>query len=153
MAVKYHQGTFKPRNPQKYVGDVNNITFRSSWELEAFNWCDKNPSIICWNSEEVIVPYLNELDGKLHRYFVDLLIKVQTSKGIETILIEIKPESQIQRPIPPKKKTKKAMFNYQQAIDEWIKNAQKWKAATEYAKQRNWKFQILNEYDLGIAIK
>lgn len=153
MAVKFHQGFFKPRNPEKYAGDVTKIVFRSSWEKVAFNWCDINPSIIRWQSEETIVPYLNELDGKLHRYFVDLLIKVKTNSGIETILIEIKPQSQIDRPVPPKKKTKKALANYQQAIDEWIKNAQKWKAATEYAKQRNWKFQLLNEYDLGIAIK
>jgi hypothetical protein len=35
-----NQGYFKPRHPEKYVGDVNKIRFMSSWELQA----DKFPS-------------------------------------------------------------------------------------------------------------
>ena len=38
--AKYHQGTYKVKDPNKYVGDPNNIVFRSSWELKFMNWCD-----------------------------------------------------------------------------------------------------------------
>lgn len=33
---KYYQGKYKPKNPEKYVGDINNIIFRSSWERNFF---------------------------------------------------------------------------------------------------------------------
>lgn len=35
-----------PKNPEKYVGDVNNIISRSSWETKFMNWCDQNPAVI-----------------------------------------------------------------------------------------------------------
>ena len=49
---------WEPKNPDKYAGDVNNIISRSGWETKFFNWCDNNPSVIAWNSEEVVVPYI-----------------------------------------------------------------------------------------------
>lgn len=139
-----------PTHPEKYIGDVNNIWIRSSYERIAMNWCDKNPSIIAYNSEEIIVPYFNELDGKMHRYFVDLIIKIKTNSGVKTYLIEIKPESQVARPVQPKRKTQKSQLNYMNEIDTFIVNQQKWKAATEYARQRGWEFTILSEKHLGI---
>jgi hypothetical protein len=30
MSGKWMQGKFKPKNPQKYKGDISKITFRSS---------------------------------------------------------------------------------------------------------------------------
>lgn len=150
MARNYHQGFFTPRNPEKYIGDVKNIVYRSSWELKALKWCDMNPSVLQYTSEETIVPYFNELDGKMHRYFVDLTIKIKTAQGVRTFLVEIKPESQVKKPVPPKRVTKKSQVNHLAEIDTWIVNQQKWKAAEAYAEKRGWQFKILSEKELGI---
>ena len=47
---KYHQGRFHPQNPQKYKGDVNNIIYRSSWELKFMQWCYRNENIMEYGS-------------------------------------------------------------------------------------------------------
>jgi hypothetical protein len=65
---------------------------------------------------------------------------------LKTYLIEIKPESQTLPPVPPKKKTKRFI----QEVMTYGKNQAKWKAATEYAKDRGWEFMILTEKHLGI---
>ena len=151
MARQYLQGFFTPKNPSKYKGDVKNIVFRSSYELKALKWCDMNPSIIEYSSEETIVPYFNELDGKMHRYFVDLLVKIKTNSGIKTFLVEIKPASQVAKPNPPQRKTKKSQMTYMNEVDTWICNQQKWKAASAFSEKRGWEFKILTEKELGIA--
>ena len=37
---------FLPRFPEKYVGDVNNIFARSSWEVTVMKFFDSRPDII-----------------------------------------------------------------------------------------------------------
>ena len=37
METKYKQGIFKPRNPDKYIGQ-GYPTYRSGWELKFFRW-------------------------------------------------------------------------------------------------------------------
>jgi hypothetical protein len=144
----FHKRRFVPLNPQKYSGDVNNIIMRSSWETRFAMWCDRNPSIIRWSSEETIIPYVCPTDNKLHRYFIDFKIHVQQKDGsTKTYLIEIKPLKQTIQPDFPGKRTKKYLvesFNF-------LKNQAKWKAASEYAKDRKWEFKILTEKELGIS--
>ena len=38
-------------------------------------YCDNNPNILEWGSEEIIIPYKSPLDKKVHRYFPDFFIK------------------------------------------------------------------------------
>ena len=59
---KYHQGRFHPQNPQKYKGDVNNIIYRSSWELKFMQWCDRNENIMEYGSEEFWIPYVSPVE-------------------------------------------------------------------------------------------
>jgi hypothetical protein len=42
---------------------------------------DKNPSVVSWSSEEIIIPYKSPADGKWHRYFVDFYVQIQTLDG------------------------------------------------------------------------
>jgi hypothetical protein len=143
----FHQGKFRPKHPEKYIGDPTNIIFRSSWELKFMSWADQKESIVRWRSEETIIPYRSPIDNKIHRYFVDFQIQVRDKSGsLQTYLIEIKPEKQTKPPVKQQKVTKK----YLQEVLEWGKNEAKWKAAEEYAKDRNWKFIILTENELGI---
>jgi hypothetical protein len=143
----YIQGTFRPKNPAKYRGNLNNITFRSSWELRLFNYLDQNSSVLEWNSEEVVIPYFFPLDGKWHRYFVDAYAKFRTRSGeIQKYLIEVKPEKETLNPAlkPRKRRTK-----YSRLEEEtYAKNSCKWKAATEAAELNGMKFIILTENEL-----
>lgn len=145
MATKFKQGLFIPKNPQKYTGDVRNIIYRSSWELRAFQWADMTPSVLSWSSEETIIPYVCETDGRLHRYFVDLKLKITSTDGsIKDYVVEIKPYSQTQPPKYPGRQTKR----YIEEAMTFIKNQSKWKAARKYAEDRNMKFVILTEKEI-----
>ena len=145
--MKTYKGRFKPNNPKKYKGDPTNIVYRSSWELKLMFKLDSDPKVISWGSEEIIIPYVSPVDGKVHRYFVDFIVTQINSKGNkETILIEVKPKSQTMPPKTPAKKTKR----YINEVFTWGVNEAKWKAATEYCKDRNWQFNIMTEIELGI---
>lgn len=110
---------------------------------------DKHPDVLEWNSEEVVVPYRSPIDNKIHRYFVDFWVKKKNhSDGkIEVVLIEVKPKVQCS---PPKVQTGKPTKRYINEVHTWGVNEAKWKAATEYAKDRGWKFLIFTEHELGI---
>jgi hypothetical protein len=139
-----HQGTYKPRYPDKYKGNPSNIIFRSGLELKFFRFFDHNKAVLQWNSEEVVVPYMSDLDGKMHRYFVDIWAKMNGKNGVQEYIIEIKPFAFTQAPAQQNRKTQV----YQRKVMEYIKNINKWKAADAYAKKQGQKFIILTEKDL-----
>ena len=62
-----YKGKYKPLNPNKYAGNPMNIVYRSLWERKVMVYCDKNPLVIEWGSEEIIIPYLSPWDGRMHR--------------------------------------------------------------------------------------
>lgn len=128
--------------PEKYIGNPTNILMRSSWETRFAIWCDKNPQIVKWNSEETVVPYVSPIDNKPHRYFVDF--KIQTANGT-TYLVEIKPKNQTVPPVGTRKTQR-----YLTEAKTYVVNQAKWEAATAYAQNRNWKFIVLTEYELGL---
>ncbi len=142
----FHKRKYIPVFPEKYVGDPTNIIMRSSWETRFASWCDKNPSIVRWSSEETIIPYRCPTDNLIHRYFVDF--KITTING-KTYLVEVKPKSQTQPPVYPGKKTQR----YLTESLTFMKNQAKWKAADSYAKDRGWEFKIITEQELGLTPK
>ena len=142
----FHKRKFIPIFPEKYTGDPTNIIMRSSWETRFASWCDKNPSVLKWSSEETIIPYKCPTDNRIHRYFVDFKITVTTGR---TYLVEVKPKTQTQPPIYPGKRTQR----YLQESLAFIKNQAKWEAASEFAKDRGWEFKIITEHELGLAPK
>ena len=72
-----YSGKYKVKNPKKYKGDFTKVTYRSHWEKQCFLWCENNPKVKYWSSEEVVVPYKWDVDKRMHRYFVDLKIMFQ----------------------------------------------------------------------------
>lgn len=141
------KGKFRPLNPQKYKGDSSNIIYRSSWELKLLMHLDSHPDVLEYSSEEVVIPYRSPIDNKVHRYFVDFYVKKRNTDGtIESCLIEVKPKYQTQPPKVQPKPTKK----YLTEVKNWGVNSAKWEAAREYCNNRNWKFYIFTEYELGI---
>ena len=146
MAFKPHKGRYVPNKPQKYRGDYNNIVYRSSWERRFMLYCDRSDAIIEWGSEEIIIPYISPLDGRMHRYFPDFYIKVKQSDGsIKKMLIEVKPKAQCDPPPIPKRKTKRFINE----VRTWGVNKAKWDAAIEWCNDRGIEFKILTEDHVG----
>lgn len=145
--MKYHQGKYNIKFPEKYTGDPTNIIYRSSWELRFMNWCDLNSSITKWSSEETVIPYRCGTDNRLHRYFIDFRIQVRTKGGdLKTYLVEVKPSAQTQPPVFPGRKTKR----YLTEAMTFVKNQSKWQAAKQYCADRGWEFMIITEKELGL---
>jgi hypothetical protein len=142
----FHKRKFIPIFPEKYTGDPTNIIMRSSWETRFASWCDKNPSVLKWSSEETIIPYRCPTDNRIHRYFVDFKITVSTGK---TYIVEVKPAAQTQPPIYPGRQTQR----YITESLTFMKNKAKWEAANEFAKDRGWEFKIITEKELGLTPK
>lgn len=142
-----YKGKFKPVNPKKYHGNSNNIIYRSLWERKFCTYCDLNENIIEWQSEEKAIPYRSPLDGKIHRYYPDFLIKVKESDGsIKKYMIEIKPSKQTIPPPKPKRQTKR----YISEVYEYAKNQAKWEAAREWCIDHGYEFKVITEHQLNI---
>lgn len=145
-----HRGKFQPKNPTKYVGEVNNITWRSTWELKVMNWMDLEESVINWSSEEISIIYVSPIDNRSHRYFPDFRMKVKDRDGMQkTYLIEVKPAIQT---VPPKVRSK-VTAKYITEVKTWGVNSAKWEAAENFCKDRDWQFVKITENDLFPGMK
>ena len=142
-----YSGRYQLMNRNKYKGNPDSIVYRSMWEKYCFIWCDTNPQVKAWSSEEVIIPYYYDVDKKYHRYFPDLKIQLED----RTLLVEIKPDKET-KPPTGQKKTKR----YINEGMTYIKNMNKWEAAENFCKDRNWEFQIWTEdtlIEMGLLSK
>lgn len=147
MSRKYHQGIYKIKNREKYLGDPDNIVYRSSWELKMLQFLDKTEDIINFSSEEIVIPYVSPADGKYHRYFPDFFVKVKQKDGtLKSMILEVKPHAQTIEPKVKKRVTK----GYINEVVTYGVNQAKWKAAREYCLDRGWEFRTITEFDIGI---
>jgi|TARA_R110000796_G_scaffold3038_5_gene11723 hypothetical protein len=146
-----YRGKYTPKNPVKYRGDPSNIIYRSLWERKFMLYCDDSKSIMEWGSEEVIIPYISPLDGRVHRYFPDFYIKVkQHNDKIKKYIIEVKPKKQCSPPDPKPSKRTKRWFS---EVKTWGVNEAKWRSANSWCLDKGMEFKILTEDDLGIRYK
>ncbi len=128
---------FLPKNPQKYVGDVNDIWARSSWEVTVMKWLDSRDAVIRWGSEEIIIPYLSPEDNKVHRYFPDFFMVYNDENGdIKKEVLEVKPRHESDEKYAKHERSKKAL-----AVNE-----AKWRAASIWCEQRDMNFRVLTEH-------
>jgi len=100
------------------------VFYRSSYELIAFKMLDDRASVSGFRPEPLLIEYANT-DGNIRRYRPDILI--EWVDGSMT-LVEVKPMWQLS--------------------DENVKR--KLHAGAGYAKQRNWRFEVWTEIELGI---
>lgn len=142
---KVAKGKFIPKNPQKYLGDVNNIIFRSSWENFCFGLLDMHDSVIGWISEGISIPYRNPLNGgKISMYVPDLLIIYLDKNGKKHVdLLEIKPAKET--PMYVKKPGERLSKQTQLAQ---VINAAKFQAAQAYCKKNGITFRVATEDQL-----
>lgn len=126
---KFLQGYYDIHNPKKYFGP-RPIIYRSSWELKFMMWCENNSNVIEWSSESTAIPYYDNL-GNRHMYYLDFTVKLKNSK---TLIVEVKPKSDIPKCDADLKNPRKAQ------------NFFKWRAAKEFAKQNvNMEFVLVTE--------
>lgn len=137
-----YKGKFLPENKEKYRGSVLKITYRSSWELFIMKMLDMNPMVKWWSSEETIIPYFSNADGKKRRYFMDFTV-CWTDGNIS--LWEVKPAKEVRPPIPPARATTAAKKRFLNEIYTHQVNTDKWKAAVKACDQKGWKFNIITE--------
>lgn len=137
-------GRFLPKNPQKYVGNVNNIMWRSTWELQFFKWLDQNPAVLRWGSEELVIPYISPLDMRQHRYFPDIILLYKHKDGsIRKEIVEVKPYSQTIATPRMSDRDKQAL----------IVNEAKWKAAAIWAESQGATFRVITEKTMFAGIR
>jgi hypothetical protein len=144
--AKYVQGFYNPINPEKYIGNIKEIVYRSSWELRAFKWADLTDNILEWSSEPFPIRYFDYSTNKTRRYFPDLYLKIKTKEGIKRFIVEIKPEKQTK---PPKQGRKKTKTFIQESLT-YEKNVSKWSQAEKFCKDNDMTFMVISEKELGI---
>lgn len=139
MSLKYSQGIYKLKNPEKYLG-TNLPKYRSSWEYTFMSFCDNNPAIQEWANESVKIPYRDPLTGKATVYVPDFLISyIDKAQKKHVELIEIKPSNQMLR-----ERVGKNPYNQAQ----YVKNMAKWAAAGAWCRPRGIKFRVISESDI-----
>jgi hypothetical protein len=132
---------------------------RSGWEISFAINLDKNPSILEWSSESIVVIYYNVVKKRSARYFLDFWIRYKKKGGtVGELLVEIKPSSEVSKPVEPKKKTAKSQRRYFSQIATYMVNTAKWEAAEAYCEtlRRNGRditFKIITEKDLFVGGK
>ena len=144
---KAYKGRYRPKNKNKYKGNPANVIYRSLWERRFMVYCDTNPAILEWGSEELIIPYKSPLDSKIHRYFPDFYIKYKDKEGkLRKLIVEVKPKKYT---VAPTKKPKRKTMKWQNEVREYLKNTAKWEAAKQWSGKRGMEFTILTEDVLG----
>jgi hypothetical protein len=147
VSTNWLQNYYVPKNPEKYIGDLGEIIYRSSWEKRLFEFCDNRSSILKWSSEPFAIKYFDESSMKSRRYFPDAYIEVIDVDGsIKKYLIEVKPYKQTLEPKKGKKKSK----TYITECATYTKNQSKWKFAREFCERNGMEFMIITEKELGL---
>jgi len=137
--VKFAQGRFEMKHPEKYVGKKTPLA-RSSWEFIFMRMLDEHPGVQNWASESIQIPYRDPLTGKHTIYVPDFFINYVDKNGKNHAeVVEVKPQSQTLR-----EKVGKSLYNQEQ----YIKNLAKWEAAVAWCKQQGIKFRVVNEGDI-----
>lgn len=144
---KYHKGHFHPVHPEKYMGNPDNILYRSGWEFFFMRYLDNHPQIRKWCSEGAAIRY-RDIEGNIHRYYPDFYYEKTDPKDdtfLDRVLVEIKPKAETERPIRPVNETRTALKSYHYESQTYIKNMLKWEAVTEFCRRNQKKFILVTE--------
>jgi len=114
----YQQGLYVPTNPKKYIGDINNIIYRSSWERR---FCQNIDYYIQVKKGDVLENWLIEIKPE-DQYALDKRPKEPTGNL-----------------------TEKKIRSYNEKLKIWITNRAKFEAAKRFAEDRGYKFGAINE--------
>ena len=137
--MKFSQGIFTPKNPQKYIGK-GSIRYRSGWEHQFMHFLDDHPSIKQWASEAISIKYENPIVQKTKSYVPDFFIIYEDAHGNRKgELVEIKPH---------KETTLEAAGRSQKAQIQAVVNQAKWRAAKEFCDRNGIQFRVVTEHEM-----
>jgi len=137
--MKFAQGRFEMKNPEKYVGKKIPLA-RSSWEFVFMRMLDEHQGVEKWASESIQIPYRDPFTGKYTIYVPDFFIVYNDKTGGKHAeVVEVKPESQTVL-----EKVGKSRYNQEQ----YVKTMAKWEAARAWCKQQGLRFRVVNEGDI-----
>lgn len=135
---RFANGTYQPKNPNKYVGR-GNPRYRSSWENAFFRFCDENPAVLQWASEAISIKYRHPVTGKITNYVPDIFMRYRDQHGhAHTEIIEIKPRKQ---------SVVEGRMSERDRVIVAINQA-KWQAAKAWCLKANIEFRVLTEDSL-----
>lgn len=138
-------GTYLPMNKEKYIG-INKPKYKSKLEWRLMHYFDRNPAVLSWSYEQVIIPYYDPVRKQTRKYYVDFSATLNTGHGnIKKVLIEVKSKHETVEPVKTPRTSEKT---YNQAKLTWLTNSSKWKTARQYAKNKGYEFVILTEDQL-----
>lgn len=136
-----YKSKFRPKNKKKYIGDINSIICRSTWERALAGWADRNKSVSKWAVEYLVVPYYDKASGKRRRYFTDFYFEFTDGT---TLVVEVKPFHETKPPKMPQRKTKQ----YFVKVAKYATNTSKWESAKKVCEENGWRFQVWTENHL-----
>jgi hypothetical protein len=146
--ANFYQGHYKVINKEKYIGKKDPI-YRSSWESRVMFFMDNSLTVKKWGSEIIAIPYLNRLDGKMHRYFPDFYCEIIDNSGlVKKCIVEVKPQKQSVPPQKPKNNNRKAQVRYLNEVSTYIINQCKWDACKDMCNKNGMEFIVLNEQQI-----
>ncbi len=137
--AKFRLYKYKIKSEKYLVEDVQEITLRSSWEVDFAEHCDLLPSVLAWGYEMIQIPYRDPLTGKQKIYIPDFFVRILGSDGVpRDNLFEIKPMHE-QLDNHARNSKDAALI---------ARNKAKWLAAVKWADRHHAEFSVLNEKDL-----
>lgn len=143
---KFKQGYFQLKHPEKYMTNVNEVIYRSSWEHRFMIYCDSSEEVLQWASEPFYIQYFYGVDQKVHKYYPDFYFARRNEDGtITKYIVEVKPTEMLKKPEPPKRKTPNTMRNYNVIMEQYTKNYYKSIAAKDWCAKNGYKFVYLTE--------
>jgi hypothetical protein len=141
----YRQGYYRPQNPEKYIGDLSKIIYRSSWEFRFCKYCDDNETVLKWSSEPYPIKYVSPLDGNEHKYFIDYYMKMKVDNYEHDYLVEVKPKASLVKPVFEGIQTVGKLQSFNYAAKTWLVNSAKFAAAKKHAESVGYRFVIVTE--------
>lgn len=147
---EFKQGIYKPLNREKCL-NKHEVVYRSKLEQRLMLILDRNPNVISWGSENVVIPYKHPIKSaqsgtpQYARYYMDFYCKLKINNVVKEMLIEVKPESQTR---PPGKHGNKKSSTILYENLQWSINSAKWEAAHKFCVQKNWGFLIVTEKNI-----
>jgi hypothetical protein len=110
---------------------------------------DTDPNILKWASEELIIDYCNQVDGRAHRYYPDFVVQFKDKNGVvQNAMIEVKPKAQCSAPKLPA--SGRQTRRYINEMVTYLTNESKWAAARDWCARNGFQFHLMTEIELGI---
>lgn len=147
LKSKHREGYYSVLNKDKYLGDLNKVIFRSSYEETLFKELDLDPAVLYWVAEppELKIRYWNPVKLRWAFYFPDVMCVKRHGDRQVKCLIEIKPKSKLKLPVRPKTNDQKKLASFQKKMADYMVIDAKRKSAVEFCKQKGMLYVFITE--------